>query len=65
MLQIGQDDKINLGSMEIDCLFTPCHTSGHVCYYIKSENNEIQKPAVFTGTSQTTNLFLNHFVLKL
>jgi len=47
--KIGQDDKINLGSLEIDCLFTPCHTSGHICYYIKSENSETQKPAVFTG----------------
>ena len=29
------------------CLFTPCHTTGHICYYITSEGEEDK--AVFTG----------------
>ena len=37
--EIFQVDKIN-----IQCLHTPCHTSGHVCYYIQSE-----EPICFTG----------------
>ncbi|OXA59548.1 Hydroxyacylglutathione hydrolase, mitochondrial [Folsomia candida] len=47
--KVGQDDKITLGSLEFDCLFTPCHTSGHICYYLKTANPVVQKPAVFTG----------------
>jgi hydroxyacylglutathione hydrolase len=29
-------------------LFTPCHTTGHICYYVTS-NNENVTPCVFTG----------------
>lgn len=56
---IGGDDRIDgltvmidthgvdvqLGSLNIKCLRTPCHTTGHVCYYV----NEGQDDVVFTG----------------
>lgn len=56
---IGGDDRIDgltvmidkhgvdfhLGSLNIKCLLTPCHTTGHVCYYV----NEGQESVVFTG----------------
>jgi len=47
--QVHQGDTIKLGSLEFECLFTPCHTTGHICYYLKSNNPAMQKPAVFTG----------------
>lgn len=56
---IGGDDRIDgltvmidthgvdlqLGSLNIKCLRTPCHTTGHICYYV----NEGQDGVVFTG----------------
>lgn len=56
---IGGDDRIDgltvmidthgidlkLGTLNIKCLRTPCHTTGHVCYYI----NEGKDGVVFTG----------------
>jgi len=47
--QVQQGDTVKLGSLEFECLFTPCHTTGHICYYLKSNNPAMQKPAVFTG----------------
>lgn len=44
--KVKQDDEIRLGKLTIRCLFTPCHTTGHICYYIDSANGE---RAVFTG----------------
>lgn len=36
-----------VGSLRVDCLFTPCHTSGHICYHVTGE--EGGPGAVFTG----------------
>lgn len=42
---------IQVGELEITCLSTPCHTSGHVCY-------------VVTGNEEETNFnFIFFFVL--
>lgn len=35
----------HLGSLNIKSLRTPCHTTGHVCYYV----NAGQEGVVFTG----------------
>uniref|UniRef100_H3DKX1 Hydroxyacylglutathione hydrolase n=1 Tax=Tetraodon nigroviridis TaxID=99883 RepID=H3DKX1_TETNG len=56
----GGDDRVNaltkkvthshafkLGTLNIKCLFTPCHTTGHVCYYVTKDNSS-EPPAVFT-----------------
>lgn len=56
---IGGDDRIDgltvmidthgvdfqFGSLNIKCLRTPCHTTGHICYYV----NQGQDDVVFTG----------------
>lgn len=56
---IGGDDQIygltvkiddhgiglKFGSLDIKCLRTPCHTTGHVCYYVFAG----QEGVVFTG----------------
>lgn len=44
--KVKQDDVIRLGNLTIRCLFTPCHTTGHICYYLESANAD---KAVFTG----------------
>ncbi|WCJ20117.1 Hydroxyacylglutathione hydrolase cytoplasmic [Euphorbia peplus] len=41
-------DKLTLGShLTILALHTPCHTNGHISYYVTSHH--AQNPAVFTG----------------
>ena len=37
-----------VGSLNIECLFTPCHTTGHICYYVSNDVSD-SDPAVFTG----------------
>jgi len=43
--KVAHDITIQLGSLVITCLKTPCHTTGHICYYIQNDNNS----SVFTG----------------
>ncbi len=46
--KIGQDDTFKIGTLDVKCLFTPCHTTGHICYFVKSPVEGVA-PAVFTG----------------
>jgi len=45
--KVAHGDKLTIGDLKIECLFTPCHTSGHICFFVQGE--EGQPPAVFTG----------------
>jgi len=42
---VKHGDQFKMGDVEISCLFTPCHTTGHICYYVTQDNDRI----VFTG----------------
>uniref|UniRef100_A0A673MSJ0 Hydroxyacylglutathione hydrolase, mitochondrial-like n=1 Tax=Sinocyclocheilus rhinocerous TaxID=307959 RepID=A0A673MSJ0_9TELE len=42
------DAENSVGSLNVKCLSTPCHTSGHTCYFVTKENGT-EPPAVFTG----------------
>ena len=54
--KVSHGDKLQVGNLQFECLFTPCHTSGHICYYFpQSSNNE--QPAVFTGSFHLSLLF--------
>ncbi|XP_071516616.1 hydroxyacylglutathione hydrolase, mitochondrial isoform X1 [Panulirus ornatus] len=46
--KVNHGDSFTIGSLKVECLFTPCHTQGHICYNITSSDPE-HKPAVFTG----------------
>jgi len=35
--RVKHQDKFKVGSLEVTALSTPCHTSGHICYYIASD----------------------------
>jgi hypothetical protein len=37
-----------VGSLSVKCLSTPCHTSGHICYFVSKPGGS-EPPAVFTG----------------
>uniref|UniRef100_A0A2I3H689 Hydroxyacylglutathione hydrolase, mitochondrial n=1 Tax=Nomascus leucogenys TaxID=61853 RepID=A0A2I3H689_NOMLE len=39
---------LQVGSLNVKCLATPCHTSGHICYFVSKPGGS-QPPAVFTG----------------
>lgn len=44
--KVGHGDELKIGQLNVRCLFTPCHTSGHICYLVESPGHD---PAVFTG----------------
>ena len=35
--------RLQVGGLKVDVLYTPCHTPGHVCYYVAAAQ------CVFTG----------------
>lgn len=43
--QINHGFTFQLGSLKIRSLFTPCHTTGHFCYYVEDEDH----PSLFSG----------------
>ncbi|GAB1601115.1 hydroxyacylglutathione hydrolase, mitochondrial-like isoform X2 [Argonauta hians] len=45
--KVSHKQEIKLGNLTIKCLHTPCHTSGHFCYYVTSKQGH--QPVVFTG----------------
>lgn len=44
---VHHGDEFKVGSLNIKCLSTPCHTKGHICYYVTDAEGTSQ--AVFTG----------------
>jgi len=46
--------EISIGKLKAVTLFTPCHTTGHVCYFIDSAQPESRPPVVFTGDTLFT-----------
>ncbi|KAJ4753804.1 hypothetical protein LUZ62_088209 [Rhynchospora pubera] len=46
--KVENGDKLSIGNeINILCLHTPCHTKGHISYYVTGKDGE--DPAVFTG----------------
>jgi len=43
---VSDGDKLKIGELNVQCLSTPCHTSGHICYLVQDDKGE---KAVFTG----------------
>lgn len=46
--KVKHGDYVKVGNLDIKCLSTPCHTSGHICYFITSKEDPTNA-AVFTG----------------
>ncbi|KAJ8728314.1 hypothetical protein PYW08_016699 [Mythimna loreyi] len=46
--KVEHNNVVNFGNLLIQCLFTPCHTKGHVCYFVTSPQEGSQS-VVFTG----------------
>jgi hydroxyacylglutathione hydrolase len=45
--KVKQDDEFTIGNLKVRCIFTPCHTTGHICYYVQSSAGD--QKMVFTG----------------
>lgn len=45
--KVQDNDQFNVGELCVRCLCTPCHTTGHVCYYVSSQDGKDK--VVFTG----------------
>ncbi|XP_028455501.1 hydroxyacylglutathione hydrolase-like protein isoform X2 [Perca flavescens] len=46
--KVTDAQELKFNSINVRCLFTPCHTSGHMCYFVW-EDECTDAPAVFTG----------------
>ncbi|KAF9800927.1 hypothetical protein SFRURICE_010475 [Spodoptera frugiperda] len=46
--KVEHNTIFNIGNLMVQCLFTPCHTMGHVCYYVTTPD-EGSDGVVFTG----------------
>ena len=47
---VGEGDRFKLGTLDVNVLYTPCHTSGHVTYYVEpSESLALSSPLLFPG----------------
>lgn len=42
-------DEITVGTLHIKALFTPCHTSGHLLYYVVDTSKPDEPAALFSG----------------
>eukprot|EP01126_Amoeba_proteus_P055207 TRINITY_DN6836_c0_g1_i2.p1 TRINITY_DN6836_c0_g1~~TRINITY_DN6836_c0_g1_i2.p1 ORF type:complete len:192 (+),score=35.85 TRINITY_DN6836_c0_g1_i2:295-870(+) len=42
--EVGEGDVVMVGDLKVNVLYTPCHTPGHVCYFVPGSPG-----AVFTG----------------
>lgn len=44
---VKHNQELKVGQLNVRCLETPCHTTGHICYYVTSP--DLTNKAVFTG----------------
>lgn len=45
--KVQHEEQFNIGELNVQCLYTPCHTSGHICYFVSPKDGS--ESAVFTG----------------
>uniref|UniRef100_A0A8C5Q7K9 Hydroxyacylglutathione hydrolase like n=1 Tax=Leptobrachium leishanense TaxID=445787 RepID=A0A8C5Q7K9_9ANUR len=45
---VVHDQELKFGDINVRCLFTPCHTSGHMCFFVW-EDGCPDAPALFSG----------------
>jgi hydroxyacylglutathione hydrolase len=53
---VGGGERLELAGMEIDVLFTPGHSPGHVTYHVASENAIFSGDVLFAGSVGRTDL---------
>jgi glyoxylase-like metal-dependent hydrolase (beta-lactamase superfamily II) len=53
---LADDERIQVGSLELRVLFTPGHAPGHVCFYIESDNILFDGDVLFQQSIGRTDL---------
>ena len=53
---IDESDKISLGNDELEILFTPGHSPGHICFYDRASRFLIGGDVLFNGSVGRTDL---------
>ncbi|KHJ40295.1 hydroxyacylglutathione hydrolase [Trichuris suis] len=43
---VADGDCFKIGSLQVTCIHTPCHTRGHICYFVADERG---KKVLFSG----------------
>ncbi|KAF9652930.1 Metallo-hydrolase/oxidoreductase [Thelephora ganbajun] len=51
---IKDTDAFTIGSLQVECLATPCHTQDSICYYVTDRSLPGAAPVVFTGDTLFT-----------
>ncbi|XP_047024596.1 hydroxyacylglutathione hydrolase, mitochondrial isoform X1 [Helicoverpa zea] len=46
--KVQHNTMFSVGNLLVQCLFTPCHTTGHMCYYVTAPD-DASESVVFTG----------------
>jgi hydroxyacylglutathione hydrolase len=46
--EVDHGDVITVGNIKVTVLATPCHTQGHISFFIDQQEN-VEQPAVFSG----------------
>jgi hydroxyacylglutathione hydrolase len=48
---VGEGDKFTVGSLSVETIYTPCHTKGHVVFYVTSSSpsSSSSPPILFSG----------------
>ncbi len=46
--KLSDGETLKLGSLTITAIYTPCHTKGHLVFYVTGDQGH---PILFTGTS--------------
>jgi glyoxylase-like metal-dependent hydrolase (beta-lactamase superfamily II) len=41
--QVSHGDHLKIGGLDVECLFTPCHTTGHICYLVRDSNGQVSR----------------------
>jgi len=47
--KVQDQETFKVGSLEVKVFFTPCHTSGHVLYFVTDPRHPSEPPALFSG----------------
>lgn len=47
--KMGHDEEFTVGTLKIKALFTPCHTTGHLLFYVTDSAKPEQPASLFSG----------------
>ena len=46
---VKDNEVVTVGGLRFTCFHTPCHTKGHICYFLAPEDSGLPHGCIFTG----------------